>query len=70
VAGYPDQQALPEAVTVVAFVRQQRLGRGDRDPDQWLSSGVIGGLAASQGEAERRLLIFAAGMDFARKAAA
>lgn len=66
----PDQQALAEAVAIISLVCQQRFGCGDRDLHQRLSSGVIGGLTTSQDEAERQSLIVAAGMDFARKAAA
>ena len=55
---------------IISLVCQQRLGCGDRDLHQRLSSGVIGGLTTSQDEAERQSLIVAAGMDFARKAAA
>jgi hypothetical protein len=65
-----DQQALAEAVAVITFVCQQRLGRGGRDLHERPGCGVIGGLAAGQDEAERQSLIVAAGVDFARKAAA
>ena len=43
---------------------------GDRDLYQRLGCGVIGGLTAGQDEADRQSLIVAAGVDFARKAAA
>ena len=66
----PDQQAFPEAITIIALVREQRLGCGDGDRHQRFGSGVIGGLAARQDEADRQPLIVAAGVDFARKAAA
>lgn len=66
----PDKQAFPEAIPIKALVCQQRLGRGDGDLHQWLGGGVIGGLTTSQDEAERQPLIVAAGVDFARKAAA
>ncbi len=65
-----DQQALPEAIAVIAFIRQQSLWRSDRHLHQWLSSGTIGRLTTGQDEAERQSLIVAAGMDLARKAAA
>ena len=66
----PDQQAFPEAITIIALVREQRLGCGDGDRHQRFGSGVIGSLAAGQDEADRQSLIVAAGVDFARKAAA
>ena len=66
----PDQQALPEAITIVAFVCQQRPGRGDGNLHERLGCGVIGGPPAGQDEAERQSLIVAAGVDFTRKAAA
>lgn len=66
----PDQQAFPEAVTVIALVCQQPLGRGDGDRHQWLGGGVVGCLAAAQDEAERQSLIVTTGVDLARKAAA
>lgn len=65
-----DQQALAEAVTIIALVRQQRLGCGDWDGHQRLGGDVVGGFAAGQDEAERASLIVRAGVDLARKAAA
>jgi hypothetical protein len=66
----PGQQAFPEAITIIALVREQRLGCGDGDRHQRFGSGVIRSLAAGQDEADRQSLIVAAGVDFARKAAA
>lgn len=66
----PDQQAFAEAITIIALIREQRLGRGDRDLHQWLGGGVVGCFSTGQDEADRQSLIVAAGVDFARKAAA
>lgn len=56
------QQVLPDRIAVLAFVGQQR--------HEVLNSAVILRFAAGQDEADRASLIVAAGMDFARKAAA
>src|SRR3546814_838853 len=44
----PGQQAFPEAITIIALVREQRLGCGDGDRHQRFGSGVIRSLAAGQ----------------------
>lgn len=64
------QQVLPDRIAVIAFVGQQRVGLVDRQRHEVLDSAVIRRFAAGQDEAERASLIVAAGMDFARKAAA
>src|SRR3546814_10726581 len=38
----PGQQAFPEAITIIALVREQRLGCGDGDRHQRFGSGEIG----------------------------
>lgn len=64
------QQVLPDRIAVLAFVGQQRVGLVDRQRHEVLNSAVILRFAAGQDEADRASLIVAAGMDFARKAAA
>ena len=66
----PDEQAVAEAISILALVREQRRGCGDGDRHQRFGGRVIRGLAAGQDEADRQSLIVAAGVDFARKAAA
>src|SRR3546814_12583980 len=46
-----DPQVFPEAITLIALVREQRLGCGDGDRHQRFGSGVIGSLAAGPDEA-------------------
>lgn len=65
-----DQQAFAEAITVIAFIGEQRLGLGDRDFHQRFGGGVIRCFAAGQEKAQRASLIVRAGVDLARKAAA
>src|SRR3546814_4222114 len=50
----PGQQAFPEAITIIALVREQRLGCGDGDRHQRFGSGVIRSLAAGQDGRECR----------------
>lgn len=64
------QQVLANEVAIIALVGEQGLGFDDRDRHQGIDSAIIGCLHASQDEAERASLIVAAGVDFARKAAA
>jgi hypothetical protein len=64
------QQVRSHRIAIVSFVRQQCLGFVDRQRHQVIDSPVIRSCAARQDEAERASLIVAAGVDFARKAAA
>src|SRR3546814_4141762 len=44
----PGQPAFPDAITIIALVREQRFGCGDGDSHQRIGSGVIRSLSAGQ----------------------
>lgn len=52
-----DEQALPEAVGIMPFVRQQCHGRGNKGLHEQVGCDVIGGLAAGQDRREGQSLI-------------
>lgn len=64
------QQVRSNRVSIIALVREQGFRLGDWQSHQVIDGAVIRGFAAGQDETERAPLIVAAGVDFARKAAA
>ena len=65
-----DEQVFPKPVAVISLVGQKRLRLGQRQGHQVIGGGIIRCLATGQDEPDRQSLIVAAGVDFARKAAA
>ena len=61
---------LDRIIAVIALVGEQGLGFDDRDRHQGIDSAIVGCFPGSQDEPESASLIVAAGVDFARKAAA
>jgi hypothetical protein len=64
------QQVFANGINIIPLVGEQSLGLGDGDRHQGIDSAIVGCSPGSQDEPERASLIVAAGVGFARKAAA